>query len=220
MDEWGTVHLWSLREDVGIEWDDRTRELVLTGPWGGERIPDAPPIVREALSRMELGPVLLSNVEPATDSPDGWGALCLVLLPALERLSHLVVRTLGLTGPSGPLLSVCPVSRSALFSPRGLSATSPVRLPDGVSLALEGEGFSLDRDGAQHRVLLHRPEAVWVVAVLAWTVTPEALSRVLPLPEPVTRAVLEYLAAAGMLVQVGAGDEPGPRGRCGFNGGW
>ncbi|MFJ8311733.1 MULTISPECIES: NADH oxidase [unclassified Streptomyces] len=168
--------------------------------------------MREALSRMELGPVLLSNVEPDPDSPDGRAALCLVLLPALERLSHLVVRTLGLTSPRGPLLSVCPVSRTALFSPRGLSATSLVRLPQGVSLALEGQEFSLGRDGAQHRVLLHRPEAVWVVAVLAWPVTPQAVSQVLPLPEQVTRAVLEYLAAAGMLVQVGAGEEPGASG--------
>ncbi|MFI6206311.1 NADH oxidase [Streptomyces sp. NPDC051041] len=213
MDEPGTVHLWSLREDVVIERDGEDGELVLVGPWGRERITDAHPVLREALYRMQLGPVLLSNIEPTADSPVSRSSVYLVLLPALRRLSHLVVRTLGLVDLRGPLLSVYPVTRPALFALAGLPATGLVRLPQGVSLTLEARGFSLERVGSQHRVLLHHPEAVWVVAMLAWPVTPEAVSRALPLPGPVTRQILEYLAAAGMVVRAEEGDARGVDGR-------
>ncbi|MFF4016244.1 NADH oxidase [Streptomyces sp. NPDC001843] len=204
--------MWSLREDVAIEREVDGGGLILTGPWGRERIADAHPVLREALYRMELGPVLLSNVEPTPDSPVTKASVYLVLLPALQRLSHLVVRTLGLVDLRGPLLSVCPVTRPALFVLPRLPATGLVRLPQGVSLVVDAQGFLLERVGSQYQVRLHRPEAVWVVAMLALPVAPEAVSRALPLPRPVTRDILTYLAAAGMVVRA---EENGMKGAFG-----
>lgn len=200
MGEPGTVHLWSLREDVAIE-REVDGGLLLVGPWGSERIGDAHPVLREALYRMELGPVLLSNVEPAPDSPVSKAGVYLVLLPALRRLSHLIVRTLGLVDLRGALLSVSPIVRHAVFVLPSLAATDRVRLHQGVSLLLEARGFLMERAGAEHQVLLHRPEPMWVVAMLAAPVTPEGVARALSLPHAVTREILEYLAAAGMLVR-------------------
>ncbi|MEU9673813.1 MULTISPECIES: hypothetical protein [Streptomyces] len=210
VDEPGTVHLWSLREDVAVERGD-DGGLLLAGPWGDEPIGDAHPVLREALYRMELGPVLLSNIDSTPGSPVLGARLYLVLLPALRRLSHLIVRTLGLADLRGPLLSVLPLTRPAVFVLPRLGETEPVRLHRGVTLLLEAKGFRLERGGAQHRVLLHRPEPMWVVAMLAAAITPEAVARALPLPLPrtVTREILEYLAAAGMLVRGSAGrDSP------------
>lgn len=206
-DEYQTVHLWSLSEDVVIESETDDGELVLSGPWGPERIAAVPPVVREALHRMELGPVLLKNVEPRPDSKTSKAGVYLVLLPVLERLSHLVVRTLGVGDFRGPLLSVCPVSPHALFSSVRLTAMAPIQLPRGVSFTLEAEGFALERDGSTHRVLLHRPEAVWVVGMLVRPVTPDAVSDALPLPRALTWSIIEYLAAAGMVTQVECGAE-------------
>lgn len=207
MGEPGTVHLWSLREDVAVE-REGDGGLLLVGPWGGERIGDAHPVLREALYRMELGPVLLSNVGPAPDGPVYRAGVYLVLLPALQRLSHLVVRTLGLADLRGPLLSVLPLTRPAVFVLPRLGETDQVRLRQGVTLLLEAKGFRLERGGAEYRVQLHRPEPMWVVAMLAVSVTPEAVARALPLPLSVTREILEYLAAAGMLVREGQAEEP------------
>ncbi|WP_367045464.1 NADH oxidase [Streptomyces sp. Je 1-332] len=195
-----TLHLWSLCEDVIIEAHDGT-ELVLTGRFGTERLPDPDPVVREALRRMELGPVLPGNVEAATGD-DSEGSVCLILWPTLSRLSHLVVRTLGLDDLRGPLLSVSPVSRGAKFMPRELSARRHLRLSRDVTLTLEAAGVALESPASLHRVVLHRPEAVWVVGMLAWPITPHAASQALPLHPEVTDGILRYLAAAGMAAPV------------------
>ena len=131
-----TVHLWALCEDVVLEPGEHKDQLVLSGPWGKERIDSPDPVVREALRRMELGPVLLANIESGTEEPQGRVGAYLVLLPLLTRLSHLLVRTLGLDDLGGPLLSVSPVSQAAPFALVRLPAGRPVRLPADVSLSL------------------------------------------------------------------------------------
>ncbi|MFF9158472.1 NADH oxidase [Streptomyces sp. NPDC014846] len=226
------VHLWSLHEDVVVEEDATGQGLVLRSRFGTEQISRPDPLVREALRRMELGPVLLANVVPRAsaaaedatesaaaedatddatdDASDGAteGAY-LVLLPVLDRLSHLIVRTLSWEDLRGPLLSVVSTSKDAPFAPVTLSARRLIRLIGDVSLTLEKAGFALARGTSPHRVQLHRPEAVWVVGLLAWPATPSHASSVLPLPPEVTQAVLSYLAAAGMTEDCG---EPVPHG--------
>ncbi|MFC3575174.1 NADH oxidase [Streptomyces yaanensis] len=195
------LHLWSLREDVVVEVDADGRELVLRSGSGTERISRPDPLVREALRRMELGPVLLANVVARIDGGDEDGReerALLVLLPVLSRLSHLMVRTLSWEDLRGPLLSVVSTRPGAVFTPVRLPAQRLIRLIGGVSLTLEKAGFALNSAVSPHRVHLHRPEAVWVVGLLAWPVTPSHACAVLPLPPEVTWAMLNYLAAAGM----------------------
>ncbi|MFE1950163.1 MULTISPECIES: NADH oxidase [Streptomyces] len=187
------VHLWSLSEDVAVRASADT--VVLTGRFGSEKLDDPSPVVREVLRRMELGPILPANV--AADYADGDG-VCLLLLPTLSRLSHMTVRTLSVDDLKGPLLSVSPESRQATFDPEELSGDDLLRLPRDVRLTLGDAGISLASPASLHRVVLHRPEAVWVVAMLAWPVTPGAATEALPLHPDVTDGILRYLAAAGM----------------------
>lgn len=199
------LHLWSLHEDVIVENDGSDSELVLRSRFGTERISRPDPLVREALRRMELGPVLLANVVPRSSAAaeDGTEGACLVLLPVLDRLSHLIVRTLSWEDLRGPLLSVVSTTRDATFTPVTLSAQRLIRLIGDVSLTLEKAGFALACAASPHRVHLHRPEAIWVVGLLAWPATPSDASSVLPLPPEVTQAVLSYLVAAGMTEDCG-----------------
>ncbi|MGW0565301.1 NADH oxidase [Streptomyces sp. NPDC003016] len=191
------LHLWSLSEDVVVK-AGAGEELVLSGRFGTERIEHPDPFLREALRRMELGPVLPANVEAVAANGDFEADACPVPPPTLSRLSHLVVRTLGLDDLKGPLLSVSPASRHASFAPVRLAAQSHLRLRKDVSLTLEEPGVVVRSAASLHRVVLHRPEAAWVASTLAWAVTPDEASAALPLPPEVTEGILRYLAAAGM----------------------
>lgn len=201
-----TVHLWSLCEDVVME-TGPAGGLTLTGPLGTERVDRPDPLVREALRRMELGPVLLGNVPACRTSPDDEPDADAVLLPVLSRLSHLVVRTLGMDDLKGPLLSVAPLARHADFTPVRPSGRGRWRMPGEVSLTQDGAGAVLASPGSPYRVVLHRPEAMWVAGMLAWPVTPYAIAQALPLAVEVVQAVLGYLAGAGMAVRLGHAEE-------------
>ncbi|MEU9851075.1 NADH oxidase [Streptomyces sp. NPDC047985] len=223
-----TVHLWSLAEDVTVESGDTEDQLVLTGRWGKEWVDGADPVVQAALRRMELGPILLANVVPGADRvgagaqagptephgppgdgpPEGSGVL--VLLPVLERLGHLVVRTLGLDDLRGPLLSVMPVSRQASFALLRLPGGELIWLPRDITFTVRPGGFILESPRSAYRVVLHRPEAVWVVGMLAWPATPDDISAALPLPPSVTEDILGYLAAASMAAPADASALPFP----------
>ncbi len=225
-----TVDLWSLAEDVVVEPGDLEGELVLSGPWGSERVPAPHPALEQMLRRMELGPVLLSNLEgghgvgpeasPETSSEasseaspgaspgerldDGHR-----LLLHLGRLSHLIVRTLGVDDLSGPLLSAVPVSPLAHFTLAPLPGRELVRLPGGVSFSVGHGVVSVQAPDASYRVHVHRPEVVWVLGLLVWPVTPDQASAALALPAGVTERILDYLAAAGMATKA-EGDRPRP----------
>jgi hypothetical protein len=207
MDERRTVDLWSLNDNVAVESGEDGDDVLLTSPWGAERIENAPQLVHEALRRMELGPVLLNNLTPEPDNPVTQASVYVTLIPTLRRLAHLVVRTLGLVDLRGPLLSVYPLTPTALFALTRLPATGHIRLARGATLTLAGAGFTLERVGCEHRVLLHRPEAVWVVGMLASAVTADEVSEAMPLPSSVTQDILDYLAAACMVTLI----EPVPR---------
>lgn len=197
------VHLWSLSEEIGIEDDASGDGLVLTGPDGIDRVPEVSPLVREALRRMQLGPVLLTNLAPerargcAPDEPLPAGGD-----PGLSRvlasITHLVVRTLAIDDLGGPLLSAFPLSSPAPFFPVRPPPRRAVRMASGVSLAQESDGIAMWSATASHRVLLHRPEAALVVSLLGWPVTPEDAADALPVPGAVPPGVIGYLTAAGM----------------------
>ncbi|MGW0389324.1 NADH oxidase [Streptomyces sp. NPDC003042] len=193
-----TVHLWSLSEDVVVDQATGGDSLLLTSRWGQERLERPAPVVREVLRRMELGPVLLAN---ALSGPED---LYVLMLPTLSRLSHLVVRTLGVDDLRGPLLSVFPLSPGASFVLARQPGERRVRLPRHVAFKVpeSGIGCVLESVNSPHRVVLHRPEAAWVATMLAWPTTPDAASAALPLPREVTEDIIGYLSAAGMVAPV------------------
>ncbi|MFB6613147.1 NADH oxidase [Streptomyces sp. NPDC085524] len=207
-----TVHLWSLSEDVVVRTGPGAGEFTLSGPWGEERLGEVDPAVGEALRRMELGPMWPPNLAPGDDDPAAPAWSWLVLMPELERVSHLIVRTLGIDDLAGPLLSAAPVSRYARFGLERLPVRQPVWLAPDVSLSRRAQGMSLEASGALYRVLVHRPEVAWVVGMLAWPVTPEDASASLAMPAGVAEGILDYLVAAGIAARVEDGGAPGPRG--------
>ncbi|MFD7553881.1 MULTISPECIES: NADH oxidase [unclassified Streptomyces] len=193
-----TVHLWSLSDDVVVDEGAGGDALLLTSRWGQERLDRPTPAVREVLRRMELGPVLLAN---ALNGPDD---LCLFTLPTLRKLSHLVVRTLGVDDLKGPLLSVLPLSPAAPSLLVRRPGARRVRVPRHVAFSVQesGGGCVLESVDLPHRVVLHRPEAAWVAMTLTWPTTLAAASEALPLPPKVTEGIIEYLFAAGMVADV------------------
>ncbi|MEU2893655.1 NADH oxidase [Streptomyces albidoflavus] len=208
------VHLWSLSEEIGIEDDSSGDGLVLTGPDGVDRVPEVSPLVREALRRMQLGPVLLANLAPergrgcAPDEPLPAAGGDPGLSRVLASITHLVVRTLAIDDLGGPLLSAFPLSRSAPFTPVRPPPRRAVRMASGVSLTQESGGIAMWSAAASHRVLLHRPEAALVASLLGWPVTPEDAADALPVPGAVPPGVIGYLTAAGMARPV-LGPAPG-----------
>ncbi|MFI5617295.1 NADH oxidase [Streptomyces sp. NPDC051567] len=206
-----TVHLWSLSEDVVVDNGPGTGEFVLSGRWGEERLAGAGPVVAEALRRMELGPMWPANLGPTALDPDAPARSCLVLMPELERLSHLIVRTLGVDDLGGPLLSAAPVSRRARFGLEPLPDGRPVWLAADVCLSRRAQGMALEAAGARYRVLVHRPEVAWVVGMLAWPVTPRDASDSLPMPAGMVAGILDYLVAAGIAARVEDSEVLAPR---------
>ncbi|AWT43329.1 MULTISPECIES: NADH oxidase [Streptomyces] len=195
-----TLHLWALREDVVVRTDDDGSVVLSSGRFGTERIAEPDRIVREMLRRMELGPVRPANVEvaPGRPAPQAW-VTGPVLPPALAGLSRMVIRTLGMDDLKGPLLSVTPVAADATFAPDGVPG-HPLRLPRDARMASAPAGLVLASARSKHEVVLHRPEAAWVAAMLAWPVTAQTAAAALPLPHTVVHDVLGYLVAAGMAV--------------------
>jgi SagB-type dehydrogenase family enzyme len=199
--------LWSLRADVLVELEPADGPVRLRGRWGDVMLPHPSHLVREALGRMRLGPVSLENAisghrpAAADGDPDGDAAAGRAELDrVLERLQPLIVRSLGL--PSGqPLLSVVPLTVRSRFRPVPLDPDVPIRLSTFAELRSDGNAYCIESPLALHRVLLHRAEAMMLLAPLAAPVTPAALLAAGPAAGPVTADALEYLAAAGMVVQ-------------------
>ncbi|MEV8015098.1 NADH oxidase [Streptomyces sp. NPDC086554] len=196
------IQLWSLREDVEVAAGDGAEHLSLKWNSGTEWIGDPTPLVRNVLSRMELGPVVLDNAWPAPTGPEDPDPYE-VLLPVFERLSHLIVRTLGVDDLRGPLLSVVPVAEGAQLVLAGRRDGRALRTAVGLSMAFGESSVRLQTASSPHHVLIHRPEPIWVVGLLGWPVTPAVVSDALPLPAEVTDAILDYLAVAGMVVPDG-----------------
>ena len=126
-----------------------------------------------------------------------------VLVSVLSGISHVVIRTLSLEDLKGPVLSVVPVSRTARFALVRPSAWCRMRLRPTVTLTMRGDALLVQCRTLEHRVEIHRPEAVRVLALLCRPMTPDAMVDALPLPAELTLAILGYLAGAGMTVAAG-----------------
>ncbi|MGW7086056.1 NADH oxidase [Streptomyces sp. NPDC054871] len=207
-------HLWSLREDVVVESDALTGALVLTWDQGTARMASPEPTVLEVLRRMQLGPVLLGNalVDDGEGGRDRDAKVYFMMRPVFGRFPHLLVRTLGLDGLSGPLLSIAPLADASRASPADaceaslavvpLDQARPVRLFLGLSFAFDPLTATFESRTASHRLIIHRQEAMMVFALaLARPLTPKAITAVLPLPDDVTEGILCYFTAAGVAAQ-------------------
>jgi SagB-type dehydrogenase family enzyme len=209
--------LWSLREDVNVELESGDGLVRLHSRWGQVIIERPSPSVREALRRMRLGPIVLENVTSAQERPasdpgtDGEAvqARQTQLERVLDRLQPLIIRSLRLESGQ-PLLSVVPLTARSRFRPVPLAPDVPVRLSTFAELRTDGNEYLLESPLALHRVVLHRVEAIWLMACLARPVTPATVATALPLADPVAADALEYLAAAGMLAGARAPRENPP----------
>jgi SagB-type dehydrogenase family enzyme len=222
----GRHELWSLREDVQVELAPDGGPALLRSRWGDVTVQQPSSLIRKALHRMCLGPISLENVveDPArltaarahADHADGSADVIPVsedvqwlrLYRVLERLQPLVTRSLGLDDGQ-PLLSVVPLTPSSRFRPVPLSPDVPVRLSRFASLRTDGSEYRLESPLSLHRVHLHRPEAISLVAALGQPITPAACAATVPHRDPVAADALAYLAAAGMVVAA-EGPQPAP----------
>ena len=196
--------LWSLREDVSVE-ADPSGLIRLRNRWGVITIQRATSVVEDALRRMSLGPVSLRNVAedgrlPDAGQPPERQRGVRSLSAVLDGLQSLVIRSLALDSGQA-LLSVVPLQPSSRFHPVPLSPRMPVRLSRFVQMRTDGNEYRLESPIAQHRVLLHRPEALWFIGSLAHATTVASCAAALPQPSPVLVAALSYLWAAGMMVR-------------------
>ncbi|MGW0579820.1 SagB/ThcOx family dehydrogenase [Streptomyces sp. NPDC002920] len=215
------VGLWSLREDVLVDMACPASPVVLSGRWGEVRLHQAGPAVREALRRMSLGPISLANVvteavaERAVrpSSPGGRTATCPTalgpdaeILMMLHRLQHLVVRSLTIEGSDHLLMSVIPIAQSARYAPVAADRHRPVRLSRFAFLRTEGDDFVLESPAALYRVVLHGPEAAWVIGMLGRPVTVADMAATVPLPATAILGITSHLLATGLAIAA----EPAP----------
>lgn len=211
----GRVPLWSLSEDVLVEIGPGGDHLVAFTQWGEIRLDDASPPVRESLQRMCLGPVAVDNLPMVGDGHQPWRDSCgdsgepwSRISQVLERLGSCVVQSLGLDDKSGPVLSVVPVSRQAVFwLPPEVDPSQPIRLSRFVAVrAVDGE-MVLESPVSQYRVVLHQPLAGWVTSTLNNPTTIAALAAQLHVAQPVLADIVAYLVGGGMVL-VGGDQEP------------
>jgi SagB-type dehydrogenase family enzyme len=193
--------LWSLREDVSVE-AGPDGLIQLRNSWGVITIQRATPVVEDALRRMSLGPVSLRNVTGSgrpEAGPPGERDSMRSLSAVLGRLQALVVRSLALDSGQA-MLSVVPLQPRSRFHPVLLKPWMSVRLSRFAQLRTDGSEYRLESPIAQHRVVLHRPEALWLIGSLARGTTVAGCADALPQPSGVLVAALSYLCAAGIVV--------------------
>lgn len=214
------IELWSLREDTTFETaaDDPGTALVSTR-WDEIRLPATDPLVFRALERMTYGPVSLDNVLPGFSDPapvpgDPRRA---ALDSTLEAVRHAVVRTLALADGTEQL-AVVPIVPEARFTPGRPAADTVHRMSRFATLRVGPRGSLLESPLSAHRVLLHTPQAMWLVSCYIRPVSVRETARLLGLPLDEVRTAVGYLEASGMLVPgdragagaADAGPEPGP----------
>ncbi|MEV3993028.1 SagB family peptide dehydrogenase [Streptomyces sp. NPDC049837] len=206
------IELWSLREDTTFETaaDDPGTALVSTR-WDEIRLPATDPLVFRALERMTYGPVSLDNVLPGFSDPapvpgDPRRA---ALDSTLEAVRHAVVRTLALADGTEQL-AVVPIVREARFTPGRPAADTVHRMSRFATLRVGPRGSLLESPLSAHRVLLHTPQAMWLVSCYIRPVSVRETARLLGLPVDEVRTAVGYLEASGMLVAgaTGPGQEP------------
>jgi SagB-type dehydrogenase family enzyme len=197
---------------VSVEADPVRDPVRLRGRWGDITIWRSSRLVRETVYRMSLGPVSLENAASTAAMPAGGTyrdadearAQLAGLHSVLERLQPLIIRSLA-TESGQPLLSVVPLTLRSRFYPVPLAAGVPFRLSVYACLRADGREYTMESPLSLHRVVLHRAAAMRLIAPLASPVTPAAFAAALSPAEPAAPGILEYLAAAGMLVAAQAG---------------
>jgi SagB-type dehydrogenase family enzyme len=194
--------LWSLRPDVLVESDQPDGVLTLLSQWGEIAVRSAGPRLRGLLSRMQLGPTRLENVLDSGRMSERQAVLerATVML-ALDRLQHLVVRSLATDEGSQVLLSVEPISRRARFRPAPVDPARPVRLSRFTVLRGQHGALQAESPLALHRVLLHKPEAAMIASALAQQRSLAELNALVAIPPRLVAAVVSFLCAAGIVVQ-------------------
>lgn len=198
----GSKELWSLREDVFVEPYAPNGSLTLYSRWGDVVLRQLPEAIGRFLHRMQLGPVSLTNVlrDPAGLAPlDPRDRAQLFL--TLERLRHLIVRSLSAGNGEQPLVSVIPMSPHAGFPVKQLDPHRAVRLSVFAALASDGTALCIESPLSLHRVVLHGPQAAWLAATLGRPRTPAEVAAMQLLPRELSLDTLAYLAAAGVIVQ-------------------
>jgi hypothetical protein len=205
----GRTELWSLRDDVRVETEPGHGPVRLRSRWGEVTLPGATRHVREALHRMCMGPISLGNV---VDGRPGDRACALTHLhQVLDRLQPLVIRTLGLeTGQ--PLLSVVPITARARFRPVSLAPDVYVRLSYFARLRTNGNMYVVESPLAQHRVLLHRLEAVCMIGGIGGFATVAGVAAAAGQPEAIVADALAYLSAARIAIVADTADGDRPAG--------
>jgi SagB-type dehydrogenase family enzyme len=206
----GSKELWSLREDVFVEPYTPDGPMTLYGRWGDVVLQHVPEAVGKFLHRMQLGPVSLTNVlgDPAGPGPLSTAERATLFI-TLERLRHLIVRSLSAGHGEQPLVSVIPMSPRAAFQVKPIDPDLPVRLSVFATLGSDGTALSLESPLALHRVVLHGPQAAWLAATLARPRTPAEAASMLTMPRDLIFNTLAYLVAAGMVVQSEPDSPPG-----------
>lgn len=202
----GVEELWSLRDDVLVDGSSEEGSITLSGPWGDFAIRRPGAILTEALRRMRLGPVSLENVLDHRPLPGrSLVAERAQLFVALERLQHMVVRSLAAKDGEQPLMSVVPVSDRARFDPEPVDPDRPVRLSTYATVRTDGGVLRVESPLSLQRVLVHQPEAALIAVLLARPATPAELAEAVPLPFDLVLAVVSYLVAAGISCRADAG---------------
>ncbi|MEU5563579.1 hypothetical protein [Micromonospora musae] len=193
-----TVALWSFPEDVLVETGAPDGSVLLLTRWGEIRVTDPDPTTVESLRRMSFGPVSLENVLRGV-ADDSVEDLRRRLSALLDRLQHVVVRSVGLADGLGPWLSALPLTPRAVFR-LAPPADGLVWLSPAVQTRRESGGLVLEVPGGAFRVVLHRPDGGRLVDALAVPRTVAALVVAVALPAALVGEAVAHLLAAGVAV--------------------
>ncbi|MER5203858.1 hypothetical protein [Streptomyces sp. NPDC002825] len=205
-----TFALWSLRDDVAIESGAPGQDLIVHSLYGQVRLQRPEPLLRTALDRMTFGPISLENVFDVPPGFLGPDANHPALWPALHRLRHLLVRSLGTDDQYGPFLSVVPVSTDAVFRPYEVRTGTPIALVPGVTWenCTRGKGLKLRTPDGPFLLVLHRAEAVWTAMALTHPVSVDQVLAQLPLPWGLAHEIIGYIGGTGLLDALPGGRGP------------
>lgn len=206
-----SIRLWSLREDVLVEDDAESDQLLVVTRWGEVPIRHAAMLVRECLRRMSMGPVSLENVIVSAQAGGSAGSDRSKherdeIERILKVLSGSVVHSLALDDVHGPLLSAIPVVQEPTFAPRRIDPSRPVRLSRFAAMRPADDGLILESPLASYSVLIHRPLVTRVVASLN---TPNSITELVSvegIEQPVVADIVAYLVASGVVL---LGESPG-----------
>lgn len=200
--------LWSLLEDVLVEVGPDGHRLFARGRWGDIEVTDRSAVVRDALSRMSLGPVALENISVLRENFLRWRQGLSEPCAEWDRLNHAlvslggyVVPSLGHEDASGPLLSVVAQGPDAVFTLPVIRDGVPVCLRRWASIQVLHHEPTLVGLGAPYRVVLHRApaQAIGEALLKVCSSSIPQLAATLNLDRLVVADIVAYLIGAGVV---------------------